>query len=215
MSNASPPYLPSAQRLLGFLCLTALAVACADDGSPIRLEITELDPTYAVAGSAGFDLTVTGTGFDDETEVLWNGTAQPVLLATATQIVSHVSADDIREPMSARIWVSQAGGVAFENDFRSLSEIFPVVPQTMTVAPDMSAISVGETAQFSATGILANGDSANVSPLVDWSSSKPQVASVDDDGVVTALAPGTATITATFADFPSLNRSTTLTVVAP
>ena len=47
---------------------------------------------------------------------------------------------------------------------------------------------------------------------VTWSSADPTVATVDEDGVVTAVGGGTTTITVTSTDKPGLSASMTLTV---
>ncbi len=63
----------------------------------------------------------------------------------------------------------------------------------VTVSPATLELAVGDTGALTAT-VTANG---TVDETVTWSSSDSGVASVDDDGQVTALAEGTATITAT------------------
>src|SRR2546425_2494982 len=70
--------------------------------------------------------------------------------------------------------------------------------------PSTTSVSVGRTAQFSAYGKTKNGDSIAVS--VTWSSTNPAVAAVSSSGLMTGMAAGSATITAT-----SQNRSGTAT----
>ena len=69
----------------------------------------------------------------------------------------------------------------------------------------------GSTVQMEARGYDANGRIANVSSI-SWSSSNPGVASVSSDGVLTTLAEGTSTITATV---NGISASTTSTVYGP
>jgi uncharacterized repeat protein (TIGR02543 family) len=70
-------------------------------------------------------------------------------------------------------------------------------------------------------GSFASPLSATLSPatasntLVSWSSSNAGVASVDQNGVVTPVAAGTATITAASADNPSASAQCSVTVTAP
>jgi len=61
----------------------------------------------------------------------------------------------------------------------------------LTVSPSSQTISVGQTVQFTATL-----NSSSVSG-VSWSSSRTTIATIDQDGVTTALGVGTTTITAT------------------
>jgi uncharacterized protein YjdB len=61
----------------------------------------------------------------------------------------------------------------------------------LTVSPSSQTISVGQTVQF--TAALSGSSVSGVS----WSSSRTTIATIDQDGVATALASGTTTITAT------------------
>jgi uncharacterized protein YjdB len=67
---------------------------------------------------------------------------------------------------------------------------------TVTVAPSSASVSVAFTTTLTATVRDVNGATIVGAP-VTWSSSSPLIAAVSQTGVVTGLAPGTATITAT------------------
>lgn len=71
----------------------------------------------------------------------------------------------------------------------------PVPATGITIDPDSTTIYVGRTEQLKAT--LTPVESTD---SVTWSSSDPDVATVDEHGVVTAVKKGTATITATAND---------------
>jgi N-acyl-D-amino-acid deacylase len=67
------------------------------------------------------------------------------------------------------------------------------------LSPDSAVLVTGDTVRFAATVHDANG--APVSgATVTWKSSTPTVATISDDGLVTVLAPGTTTISATAND---------------
>lgn len=71
------------------------------------------------------------------------------------------------------------------------------VPVTgVTIAPVTASIVERESVQLSATVAPANATTTAVS----WTSDKPKIATVDSDGIVTGLRPGTARITVTTAD---------------
>lgn len=69
----------------------------------------------------------------------------------------------------------------------------PVAVSDITLDKPTMALTVGETGQLTAT--VTPGDAADKN--VVWSSGNTAVATVDDSGLVTAVAPGNATITAT------------------
>lgn len=66
---------------------------------------------------------------------------------------------------------------------------------SVTIAPASASVAVGETQQLIATARDAGG--TQVSATFTWSSSDGSLASVDANGLVTGVAEGTATITAT------------------
>ena len=86
----------------------------------------------------------------------------------------------------------------------------PDAPSRMTIAALPARLAVGQ--HIRATADVYTGiNDRRESDVVQWSSSAPAVARVDADGIVTALKPGTATLTA--ADAPA-SATATVTVVA-
>ena len=87
----------------------------------------------------------------------------------------------------------------------SLSSIVvvPAVPVT---------IAVGATQQYTVTGINWDGSAADISSQVTWASDTPATATVSSSGLATALAVGTANITASMSGITS--RPITLNVTA-
>jgi uncharacterized protein YjdB len=66
------------------------------------------------------------------------------------------------------------------------------------VTPATASVASGATTAFSATGTFVDGSTQDFTPLVNWSSSMPTVATVDyQSGVVSGLGSGSSTITAT------------------
>ena len=72
----------------------------------------------------------------------------------------------------------------------------PVPVASVTVSPASATLAVGATQQLTATPLDANGNPLT-GRTVTWVSSAPSVATVDGTGLVTALAGGATTITAT------------------
>lgn len=70
---------------------------------------------------------------------------------------------------------------------------------SVSISPTSEALTVGQTAQFTATGTYGNATHAstqNVTNSVTWSSSVPSVATVSSSGLVTAIGAGSTTISA-------------------
>ncbi|MEP5765915.1 MAG: Ig-like domain-containing protein [Halieaceae bacterium] len=71
------------------------------------------------------------------------------------------------------------------------------LPALIVVDPPTAISFVGDNQQFSATLVLENGQSENVSDNVTWSVTDSAVAQVDDNGLATAEAEGATNIVAT------------------
>ena len=82
---------------------------------------------------------------------------------------------------------------------------------SVTLSDTIAQLTQGQTMQLTATVLP---DSATVR-TVTWSSSDEAVATVDAAGLVSAMAAGTATITATTNDGTGLTASCTVTVTPP
>jgi uncharacterized protein YjdB len=88
---------------------------------------------------------------------------------------------------------------------------------SVQVTPTTQALTVGQTAQFTATGTFGNAKSLstqNITNSVTWTSSVPSVATVGPStGLATAVGAGTTTITANAASFSGpVSSSATVTV---
>src|SRR5437879_1605990 len=85
-----------------------------------------------------------------------------------------------------------------------------------TVTPTTQALTVGQTAQFTATGTFGNAknpSTQNITSSVTWTSSVPSVATISAAGIATAVGAGTTTITASTSSFNGhVSSSATLTV---
>jgi DNA/RNA endonuclease G (NUC1)/uncharacterized protein YjdB len=83
-------------------------------------------------------------------------------------------------------------------------------PATVTVTPPTTTIEIHMTQPFGASAVDANG--APVNSDYTWTSSEETVATIDGNGIATALSVGTTTITATSAN--NVQGSATLVVAA-
>lgn len=97
-------------------------------------------------------------------------------------------------------------------DTASISIVCAPAPvASVAVAPASASISVGATQQLTATPQAADG-SALVGRAVTWETSAPGIATVSQQGLVTAITAGSATITATS---EGKSGSSAITVTAP
>jgi uncharacterized protein YjdB len=67
---------------------------------------------------------------------------------------------------------------------------------SISVTPPSASISVGSTQQYAATGTFSDGSVLNITGQVTWSSSDVSVAIINRNGLLSSVAAGTATVTA-------------------
>jgi uncharacterized protein YjdB len=82
----------------------------------------------------------------------------------------------------------------------------------IAITPQLPSIPISTTQQFTASGTYSDGSTRDLSSLVTWSSSSTVTATVDVNGLVTSIAAGSTTITATLG---SVMQTFTLTVSTP
>lgn len=78
----------------------------------------------------------------------------------------------------------------------------------LTIAGGSDWLTIGKTETLAAFAVRSDGSSSTVDPI--WSSDTPNVATIDSRGLVTAIGPGVATISAGYAG--ALARTTLRTV---
>jgi len=76
--------------------------------------------------------------------------------------------------------------------------VTPTAPTALQLTPATSTLSPGLTRQLTATAVFADNTNQNVTAQTVWVSSAPNVATVSNTGLVTAVAAGNATIRGTF-----------------
>lgn len=116
--------------------------------------------------------------------VLWATSDAAVATVTSTGVVSTVA------PGTANVTATIDGVVG-----TAILTVQPVPVASLTLTPPIASLIVGDFLQLTATPRDANG-AALAGRSIAWSSSAPSLVSVSSTGVVTALAPGSATITA-------------------
>lgn len=114
-------------------------------------------------------------------------------------------------PVGAENVYKETLGVGTGNTNIEIKEPDPILVSTVIVAPDTLNLTVGSTGTLTATV----GPDTATNQAVTWASSDANIATVDENGVVTAVAPGTATITATAGDVSATCEVTVSAVTVP
>jgi hypothetical protein len=110
--------------------------------------VTSLNPNSAIAGGAGFTLTVTGTGFIPSSIVQWNGSARTTTFVSSTSLLASIAAADIATGGSEQVSVSSPG----PGGGTSGSISFPVIAPTISLLNPSSVVAGGPTFTLTATG---------------------------------------------------------------
>jgi uncharacterized protein YjdB len=177
----------------------ALTVANVPVGS-VRLDASTL--ALNVGATAPVQATVldaNGTVVTDRT-VTWSSSNALVATVSSTGVVTGVAAG------TATVTATAEGKTA------SVSvTVSPPPVGTVTVSPASKSLTVGQTTVLAVTVKDASGATLTDRTVV-WSTSNGAVASVSQAGVVTALAAGTVTITATSG---GKSGASAITVAAP
>ena len=201
----TPPRAAPRVALL-FLAFALLLAACGGppgDVTPdVRVEVAPSELTVTVGASETLTATVTGGTTNEAT---WSSSDESVATVDEDGTVTGVS-------------VGEAEVTATSTDDPSVSDSAAV---TVIADPDAAVLSV--TVDPAELGMVV-GDSATLSATVEvtgsasrsvlWASSDATVASVDADGVVTAVGAGTTTVIVTSTFDPSRSATATVTVTA-
>lgn len=86
---------------------------------------------------------------------------------------------------------------------------------SIAITPVSATIAIGGTQQFTAIGTYSNNSTTNLTSSVLWHSSNTAVATISAAGLATAVASGSATITATLNSITSNSATLTPVVVTP
>ena len=82
----------------------------------------------------------------------------------------------------------------------------------IAITPQISSVPVNSTQQFSATGTYSDGGTRDVTSVVAWASSSNAVATIDVNGLLTAISAGSTTVSAAL---NGVTQSLLITVTTP
>ena len=129
-----------------------------------------------------------GTTRNVASRAAWQSSDIRIATASSTGVVAGVASG------SATITATY-GGMSDQLTITVTSGPPTVTAVTITGTPTMT---VGQTIQLSLTATLSDGTTRHATALAAWLSTRPTFATVSSTGLVTALSPGTALISAAY-----------------
>ncbi len=161
------------------------------DVSPPIVALTRTSQPRAFTATAHFN---NGTASEVTSQVVWSSSNTDVAIVGNTQldrgVVIPVAAGDTTIIATDATTGVTGRSTVFVTGAEAALEAIIVTPNPATVAVAMPQTMV-------ATGVYADGTMKNVTGSVLWSSSRPDVATVSATGVVTGVAAGDTSVTAT------------------
>ena len=166
--------------------------------STLTVSAAALQSIAVTRGNAGIPIpkgdaepfTATGAFSDDSRQDLTG----EVSWASATPSVATISANGVATglaPGTATITATLAGISG-----QAIVPVSPAVLQSIVVKSASSSVIKGDSDAFTATGILSDNSTEDLTGQVNWASATPFVAAISANGVATGLTAGTATISA-------------------
>ncbi|WP_306353273.1 hypothetical protein [Flavobacterium sp. '19STA2R22 D10 B1'] len=137
---------------------------------------TSITPTSAIAGSAGFELTVNGSNFVSGTsKVRWNGIDRATTFVSASQLKAAILASDITTAGTALVSVFNTGNPTASND--QTFTINPNISPTITATPladfgNLCINNISESKSFTLTGTFLTAGDITIAPLSGFSYSE-------------------------------------------
>jgi autotransporter passenger strand-loop-strand repeat protein len=187
----------------------------------------------ASSGAPGSTITITGQNFSGAaghiSVFFGNTAASNVTVVSDTQITAVVPNGSGTVDVTVQSGVNETDNISSNPNANVNGPIFgygtsatsaadkftfgsgsgTVTLQSVSLTPANPMVTVGDSLSFTATGTFSDASTEALTTGVSWTSSNTAVATVDSNGNVTTLKPGSTTITATD---DGVSGSTTLTV---
>src|SRR5438132_10088511 len=192
-------------------CEKPISLTGPDTSAVLRLVISPKVLTLRPHQVADFTAVgLTSTGVTGSTHVSWSVTSGSMTDTSTTGDQHYARYQAGADAGAAKVVVSgRPGGIADT----AIISVMPAPVASVAVSPATMSVQVGGTVQLAA----ATKDSAG-NPLsgraVAWMSSNPAIAAASPSGLVTAVAAGAATITATSEDRKSTRLNSSHTVIS-
>ncbi|ARV44886.1 hypothetical protein BCV50_07530 [Bacillus subtilis] len=190
----------------GFTAIASLEVQAA-----VTLTGITIEPTSVILPAGNTQqFTVTGQFSDGSTQDL---TDQASYLSSNTNVVT-VDNNGLATAVSS----GTAQITAAVNSFTAIASLEVQAAVTLigiTIEPTSVVLKVEETQQFTVTGRFSDGSTQDVTEQASYASSNPNVVTIANTGLATAVALGSATITATADGFTAIATLNVHTIVVP
>ena len=181
---------------IGFVAMWICLLGCvgtdfindASVGMPARIEISPTTAAVQIDSTIDFQATYFDTLGNSVPATTYQWTSSNTAIASIDENGLAIG----QQPGQVMILAS-AEGINSEALLTVVSD--PNQVASVIVIPDSSQISVGESLQFIASAWNLNGDVIE-GLTFSWSSSNPNIATIDDNGLATAIIPGVVDIVA-------------------
>jgi uncharacterized protein YjdB len=182
---------------------TALSVTPA---ALISIAVTPALPTIPLGTPQQF--TATGSYTDNSTQDI-TGTVQWASDTPAVATLSNAGMPGLASGVAQGTATITAGAGSFTGSTKLTVTAAALV--SLAITPALTAIALGTTEQFAATGTFTDGSMQNLSAMVTWSSDTVSTATITSTGLAQSVDVGSANISATSG---TVTTSTALTVTA-
>ena len=170
----------------------------------VSVALSPSNPTFANLTSQQF--TLTGTYSDGTTQ---NLTGQTTFASSNTNVL-RISAAGLGQglnPGSAQITASVNGHSATTQSVTVTNAVLTA----LDITPDSPSFAAGTNQQFDVIGTFSDGSTQDLSTQVVWTSSNPQVLTINQTGLASSDGTGTADITATMNGVSTTTNDATVT----
>jgi uncharacterized protein YjdB len=200
--------LTLAAILLGLLVILLPLVGCNGffvDPALTAVTVTPSSPSVAVGETQ--QMTATGT-YDDGSKqsitdgVSWTTSDASVATVSATGLVKGVATGSVTISATAS---ALSGSTTVTVTASTLTSI--------SITPTSVSLSSGQSQQFTAIGLLQNGNTLNMTTSVTWTSSNTAAATIDSSGLAVAKTVTTSTTTNITAQSGSVTSNTAVITV--
>jgi len=200
----------SSDATIASVSTTGLLTALKPGSVTITASVGTVSGTLSVAVNAALSaLTISPASFS-----IASGQSQRL---TAQGVYSDGTSRDVTSQVA---WTSNNGGVASVDATTGLvtgvsvgsatitatmgsvsrtasATVTAALLQAIKVTPATASVATGQSQAFTANGLFSDGSTTDITDSVTWSSSAPNIASVNPTGLATGMGVGSATITAT------------------